>query len=74
MKHNYISFAISTVTGGPIIEDVAELAQLQIEQNLEWARHDVTTEEWKRILNWLMNGACLVNNYFLVVVSLLILA
>ena len=35
------SFAISAVTESPMIEDVAELAHLQIEQNLGQARHDV---------------------------------
>ena len=35
------SFAISAVTESHMIEDVAELAHLQIEKNLGQARHDV---------------------------------
>ena len=35
------SFAISAVTESSMIEDVAEIAHLQIEQNLRQARHDV---------------------------------
>ena len=41
IKHSKKSFAISAVTEGPMIDNVAELAQLQVEQNLGWARHDV---------------------------------
>ena len=40
------SFAISAVTESPMIEDVAELAHLQIEQNLGQARHDVPVTYW----------------------------